>query len=144
HSHYEKLDFEIRRRLPLPKHFKDSRLGILVLRRRPLRAFVPADHVFHFNLPYQKTDWPQADMWPTLCITTQVGAPSFRAFCEKACPERSEGLDTMTPASRHFHATRGATKSSPLHSGRSGGIKEKPSRAGKTSRMCGRRSGRLD
>src|SRR5712691_1248309 len=47
HPHYEELDLKIGGCLPLPKHLKDSRLSILVLRRRTLRPFVPADHVFH-------------------------------------------------------------------------------------------------
>src|SRR6266852_424436 len=47
HTHYEQLDLEIGWRLPLTKHIKDSLLGILVLRRRTLRAFEPADHVLH-------------------------------------------------------------------------------------------------
>jgi hypothetical protein len=47
---YKELDFEIGRRLPLAKHLKDSRLSILVFRRRTLRAFIPADHVFHLTL----------------------------------------------------------------------------------------------
>src|SRR5712692_2489715 len=47
HTHYEELDLKIGWRLPLTKHLKDSLLRILVLRRRTLRAFEPADHVFH-------------------------------------------------------------------------------------------------
>src|SRR5207244_6680135 len=47
HTHYEHLNLEITWRLPLAKHFKDSLLGIFVLHRRTLRAFEPADHVFH-------------------------------------------------------------------------------------------------
>src|SRR3954468_3430926 len=47
HSYYKKLNLEISRRLPLPKHLKDSLLRILILRRRTLRPFVPADHIFH-------------------------------------------------------------------------------------------------
>src|SRR6266849_9826765 len=47
HSHYEELDLKISWRLPLPKHLKDSLLSILVLGRRTLRPFVPADHIFH-------------------------------------------------------------------------------------------------
>src|SRR5713226_5017493 len=47
HTHYEELDLKIGWRLPLTKHIKDSLLSILVLRRRTLRAFEPADHVFH-------------------------------------------------------------------------------------------------
>src|SRR6266571_1223961 len=47
HTHYEELDLKIGWRLPLTKHLKDSLLGILVLRRRTLRAFEPADHVLH-------------------------------------------------------------------------------------------------
>src|SRR6187402_1571611 len=46
-SHYERLDLEICRRLPFTKYLKYSLLGILVLRRRTLRAFEPADHVLH-------------------------------------------------------------------------------------------------
>src|SRR3990172_6975097 len=44
-SHYEELDLESRGRLPLTEHLKYPLLGILVLRRRTLRAFEPADHV---------------------------------------------------------------------------------------------------
>src|SRR5580704_8794268 len=47
YPHHEELDFEILWRLPLAKHLQDSFLCSLILRRRPLRAFVPADHVFH-------------------------------------------------------------------------------------------------
>jgi len=64
---YKELDFEIGRRLPLAKHLKDSRLSILVFRRRTLRAFIPADHVFHLTLslianvdelqPVESTPW---------------------------------------------------------------------------------------
>src|SRR5437660_6699101 len=51
HSHYEELDLEVGWRLPLTKHIKDSLLGILVLHRRTLRAFEPADHVLHRHPP---------------------------------------------------------------------------------------------
>src|SRR6266566_3170616 len=47
HTYYEHLDLEIGRRLPRTEHLKDSLLGILVLDRRTLRAFEPADHVLH-------------------------------------------------------------------------------------------------
>src|SRR5712691_12304331 len=50
HAHYEKLDLEIGWRLPLTKHLEDSLLGILILYRRTLRAFEPADYVFHLVL----------------------------------------------------------------------------------------------
>jgi hypothetical protein len=49
HTHYEKLDLEIGGRLPLPKHLKDSLLGILVFHRRTLRALEPADYVLHLT-----------------------------------------------------------------------------------------------
>src|SRR5207244_11870754 len=51
HSHYEQLDLEICWRLPLTEHVKDPPLGILVLHRRTLRAFEPADHVLHWHPP---------------------------------------------------------------------------------------------
>jgi hypothetical protein len=47
YPYYEELDLKIGWGLPLSKHLKDSLLSILVLRRRTLRAFVSADHVFH-------------------------------------------------------------------------------------------------
>src|ERR1035441_2045598 len=43
----EQLDLEVGWRLPLAKHIQDSLLGILILRRRTLRAFEPTDHVLH-------------------------------------------------------------------------------------------------
>src|ERR1017187_1716010 len=49
-THHEKLDLEIGWRLPLAKHLEDSLLGILILYRRTLRAFEPADYVFHVLL----------------------------------------------------------------------------------------------
>src|SRR5262249_29791036 len=42
-----KFNLEIGGRLPLAKHFENSGLSIFVLRGRALRAFVPADHIFH-------------------------------------------------------------------------------------------------
>src|ERR1700751_90710 len=51
-SHYEQLDLEIVRRLPLSKNLQYPLLGILVLHRRPLRTFEPADHVFHWHPPH--------------------------------------------------------------------------------------------
>src|ERR1700692_1919072 len=50
HTNYEKLDLEIGWRLPLAKHLEDSLLRVLILHRRTLRAFEPADYVFHFLL----------------------------------------------------------------------------------------------
>src|SRR5882724_10842034 len=47
HSHDEHLNLEIGGRLPLSENFQDPLLGILILRRRSLRTFEPADHVFH-------------------------------------------------------------------------------------------------
>ncbi len=41
HTDHKKLDLEIGWRLPLAKHLEDSLLGILILRRRILRAFKP-------------------------------------------------------------------------------------------------------
>src|ERR1700691_897942 len=46
HTNDEKLDLEIGWRLPLAKHLEDSLLGVLILDRRTLRAFEPADYVF--------------------------------------------------------------------------------------------------
>jgi len=46
-SHHEELDLEIGRRLPFTEYLKDSLLGIFVLHWRTLRAFEPANHVFH-------------------------------------------------------------------------------------------------
>src|SRR5437870_1006311 len=45
--YHEEFDLEIGGRLPLTEYLKDSHLGILVLDGRTLRAFEPADHVFH-------------------------------------------------------------------------------------------------
>src|SRR6266404_1608902 len=50
-SYHEEFDLEIGGRLPLTEYFKDSLLGILVLYGRTLRAFEPADHVFHWHPP---------------------------------------------------------------------------------------------
>ena len=52
HSHYEQLDLEACGRLPLTEHLKYPLLGILVLRRRTLGAFEPADHVLHRHAPF--------------------------------------------------------------------------------------------
>ena len=46
-SYHEEFDLEIGGRLPLTEHLEDSLLRILVLEGRTLRAFGPADHVFH-------------------------------------------------------------------------------------------------
>jgi hypothetical protein len=51
HADYEKLDLEIGWRLPLAKHLEDSLLGILVLYRRTLRAFEPADYLISCSSP---------------------------------------------------------------------------------------------
>src|SRR5437870_13576751 len=50
-SYHEDLDLEIGGCLPLTEYLKDSLLGILVLYGRTLRAFEPADHVFHWHPP---------------------------------------------------------------------------------------------
>jgi hypothetical protein len=55
HTYHEKLDLEIGWRLPLAKHLKDSLLGILILYRRTLRAFEPADYVWHVLLLFGKS-----------------------------------------------------------------------------------------
>src|SRR6266851_7765944 len=47
HSYDEQLDLEIVGRLPLSENLQYPLLGILVLHRRPLRTFGPADHVLH-------------------------------------------------------------------------------------------------
>ena len=54
HTHHEKLDLEIGGRLPLAKHLEDSLLRIQVLYGRTLRAFEPADYVFHDLLLFLK------------------------------------------------------------------------------------------
>src|SRR5881397_1092489 len=51
HSHHEQLDLEIGGRLPLSENLQYPLLGILVLRRRSLRTFEPADHVLHRYSP---------------------------------------------------------------------------------------------
>src|SRR3990170_6155517 len=51
HSHNEQLDLESGRRLPLSENLQYPLLGILVLRRRSLRTFEPADHVLHGYSP---------------------------------------------------------------------------------------------
>src|SRR5205809_3603986 len=51
HSHNEHLDLEIGGRLPLSENLQYSLLGILVFRRRSLRTFEPANHVFHWYFP---------------------------------------------------------------------------------------------
>ena len=56
--HYEQFDLEIGGRLPLTEHLKDSLLGILVLHRRTLRAFEPADHVLHLIFSICEKDPP--------------------------------------------------------------------------------------
>src|SRR5438045_823313 len=50
-SDYKKVDLEIGWRLPLTEHLKYSLLGILIFRRRALRALEPADHVLHRYSP---------------------------------------------------------------------------------------------
>src|SRR5208282_122183 len=50
-SHYEHLDLEIGGGLPLREHLQDPLLDILVLHRRTLRTFKPANHVLH-RFPY--------------------------------------------------------------------------------------------
>src|SRR4029450_10867147 len=52
HSHQEQLDLEIVGRLPLSENLQYPLLGILVLHRRSLRTFEPADHVLHQILLY--------------------------------------------------------------------------------------------
>src|SRR5438067_824002 len=54
HTHHEKFNLEIGRRLPLAEDLEDSLLGILVLYRRTLRAFEPADDVLHILLLFCK------------------------------------------------------------------------------------------
>src|SRR5208283_5373392 len=56
HTNYEKLDLEIGWRLPLTKHLKDALLGVFILYGRALRAFEPADYVFHLLLRLWR--WP--------------------------------------------------------------------------------------
>src|SRR6478672_12321977 len=50
-SYDEEFDLEIGGRLPLTEYLEDTLLGILVLDGRTLRAFEPADHVFHRHPP---------------------------------------------------------------------------------------------
>src|SRR5438105_13961414 len=50
-SYYEEFNLEIGGGLPLTEHLKYPLLGILVLRRRTLRAFEPANHVLHRHPP---------------------------------------------------------------------------------------------
>ena len=50
YSHDEHLDLEIVGRLPLSENLQDPLLGVLVLDRRSLRTFVPAEHVLHWVL----------------------------------------------------------------------------------------------
>lgn len=49
--HYERVDLEICGRLPFSEYLRYPLLGILVLHRRALRAFEPADHVLHWYGP---------------------------------------------------------------------------------------------
>src|SRR2546426_12192289 len=51
HSHNEQLDLEIGGRLPLSENLQYPLLDILVLRRRSLGTFEPADHVLHRYSP---------------------------------------------------------------------------------------------
>src|SRR5439155_10306934 len=51
YSYNEELDLEIVRRLPLSENLQYPLLGILVLHRRSLRTFEPADHVLHRHPP---------------------------------------------------------------------------------------------
>src|SRR5690242_21266882 len=51
YSHYERLDLEIWGCLPFSEYLKYPLLGVLVLRRRALRAFEPAYHVLHWRVP---------------------------------------------------------------------------------------------
>jgi len=48
-SNDEKVDLETGGRFPLAEYLKDSFLGILLLHGRTLRAFEPANHVFHWH-----------------------------------------------------------------------------------------------
>src|SRR5947209_876452 len=47
HAHNEQFNLEIGGCLPLSKNLQYPLLGILILRRRTLRTFKPADHVLH-------------------------------------------------------------------------------------------------
>src|SRR5450755_2930898 len=82
HTYYEKLDLEIGRRLPLTKHLENSLLGILVLRWRTLRAFVPADHVFHIvsSVANGMTDYDRMSLLLAIRVgeTGQTGNSSRR------------------------------------------------------------------
>src|SRR5215204_1972740 len=51
HSYNEQLDLEIGWRLPLSENLQYPLLGILVLHRRSLRTFGPAEHVLHRDSP---------------------------------------------------------------------------------------------
>jgi hypothetical protein len=60
----EKLDLEIGWGFPVTKYFKNSLLGILVLHRRTLRTFEPADHGFHVNsFLYWSTVYSRLDLF---------------------------------------------------------------------------------
>src|SRR5712692_10146636 len=59
HSHDEQLDLEIGGRLPLRENLQYPLLGILVLRRRSLRTFEPADHVLHRHPPLSELKSPE-------------------------------------------------------------------------------------
>src|SRR5437016_1898720 len=93
HSHHEQLDLEIGGRLPLCENLQDPLLGILVLRRRSLRTFEPADHVFTRYSPFLS------------CCRTIRSAPmdflswkGFNGVCEQLI---SAGRHTWAPSRRN-------------------------------------------
>ncbi len=68
-SYYEKFDLEIGGRLPLTEYLEDSLLGILVFSGRALRAFKPANHVFHLFYSFFRSSGQSQLLIPNLPLT---------------------------------------------------------------------------
>src|SRR5437773_2842960 len=97
HSHYEELDLEVGWRLPLTKHIKDSLLGILVLHRRTLRAFEPADHVLHRHPPRLSVEILGTAINGQAVATVQ--AKNGRYFSRTTSPDTGSVTPTPPPKS---------------------------------------------
>src|SRR5262249_23771642 len=87
-SDHKEVDLEIARSLPLAEDFEDALLSILVFHRRTLRAFEPADHVFH-RRPFRKTLGPA----PTTYFGIQIDPHGGQRRAEETNDPCVEGIE---------------------------------------------------
>src|SRR4030067_1150343 len=113
-AHYQQLDLESRGRLPLTEHLKYPLLGILVLRRRTLRAFEPADHVLPRHPPNCVDS--RNDCWldglTRIRLRVVQPIPALKPWPQMPTPQIDDQLPNRvprSPRSRVRHQLRAAS-----------------------------------